>query len=380
VVRRARRPSRSLAGVTPLAALLHRRIVEKGPLSVAEYMTEALGHEEHGYYARRDPLGAAGDFTTGPEISQVFGELIGAWCVEVWRTMNAPDPVLVVELGPGRGTLLADAGRIWRRTAAEFARAVRLHLVETSPALRARQRTALAALPLQSPMWHARLADVPEGPMILLANEFFDALPIHQYVRREEAWRERLVDRAPVGDGFGFTDGPVVELPDAQSEPGAAEGAILERCPEAEALAADVGARVAAHGGAALIIDYGPSRSAFGESLQAVRGHRYADLLAEPGEADLSHHVDFERLRRAAEHAGAAAFGPISQGLFLGRLGIAARAAALARAADSPELIDAIRGPVRRLIHPGRMGLLFKAFAIADRALPTPPGFAAEAA
>jgi NADH dehydrogenase [ubiquinone] 1 alpha subcomplex assembly factor 7 len=376
MVRGTRRPPQSLAGVTRLAALLRRRIAESGPLSVAEYMTEALGHRQYGYYASRDPLGASGDFTTAPEISQVFGELIGAWCVEVWRRMNAPNPVQVVELGPGRGTLLADAGRIWRRIAAEFAHAVRLHLVETSPALGERQRTALS---LQSPMWHARLADVPEGPMILLANEFFDALPIHQYVRREDAWRERLVGRAPVGDGFGFTDGPVIELPDAQSETLAAKGAILELCPEAETLAADIGARVASHGGAALIIDYGPSRSAVGETLQAVRGHRYVDPLAEPGEADLSHHVDFQRLRRAAEHAGARTFGPIPQGLLLSRLGIVARAEALARAA-SPEQAEAMRGAVRRLIHPGRMGVLFKAFAITDPALATPPGFAAETA
>jgi NADH dehydrogenase [ubiquinone] 1 alpha subcomplex assembly factor 7 len=367
--------------VTPLAALLHRRIAENGPLSVAEYMTAALGHDEHGYYARRrDPLGAAGDFTTAPEISQVFGELIGAWCVEVWRRMNAPDRVRVVELGPGRGTLLADASRIWRRIAPDFADAVRLHLVETSSALRARQGTALAAVPwLRWRTWHARLAEVPEGPMILLANEFFDALPVHQYVRCEEAWRERLVGLAPVGDSFVFIDGSIVELADTQSGPSAPEGAILELCPEAEALAADIGARVAAHSGAALIIDYGPSRSALGESLQAARGHQYADPLAEPGEADLSHHVDFQRLRRAAEQAGARTFGPIPQGLLLGRLGIAARAAALARAATSPELVDAIHGPVRRLIHPARMGVLFKAVAITDPALPTPPGFAAEA-
>jgi NADH dehydrogenase [ubiquinone] 1 alpha subcomplex assembly factor 7 len=365
--------------VTPLAALLRRRIAEDGPLSLAEYIAEALGHDEHGYYAHRDPLGVSGDFTTAPEISQVFGELIGAWCVEIWRRMNAPDPVQVVELGPGRGTLLADAVRIWRRMAPEFAQAVRLHLVETSKALRARQRTALAAVSLQPTTWHDRLADVPERPMILLANEFFDALQIHQYVRRDRAWRERLVGLAPVGDGFLFIDGPVVELSDAQSEPGAMEGAILELCPEAEMLAADIGARVAAQGGAALIIDYGAARSALGDTLQAVRGHRYADPLAEPGEADLSHHVDFQRLRRAAEHAGAVAFGPISQGLFLGRLGIADRAEALVRAA-APQQAEGVPGAVRRLIHPGRMGVLFKAFAIVEPALPTPPGFTADPA
>jgi SAM-dependent MidA family methyltransferase len=282
-----------------------------------------------------------------------------------------------VELGPGRGTLLADAGRIWRRISPDFADTVRLHLVEMSPALRACQRTALAAW---SPMWHARLAEVPKGPMILLANEFFDALSIHQYVRRDGVWRERLVGLTPTGDGFVFIDGSVVELPDAQSEPGALDGAILELCPDAEMLAAEIGARVMAQGGVALIIDYGSRHSALGDTLQAVRHHRYADPLEEPGEADLSHHVDFERLRRAAEHAGAITFGPISQGLFFARLGIAARAEALARAADSPELAEAVRDGVRRLIHPGRMGSLFKAFAIADPGLPMPPGFAADTA
>ena len=312
--------------MTALAALLRRRIAENGPLSVAEYMTEALGHRQHGYYARRDPMGAAGDFVTAPEISQVYGELIGAWCVETWRRMNAPDPIQVVELGPGRGTLLADAGRIWRRIAPEFADAVRLHLVETSPALRARQQAALAALSFRSAMWHARLAEVPEGPMILLANELFDALPIHQYIRRDGVWRERLIGLPPVGDAFVFIDGPVVGMRRHPGEELARRReTICELCPEAEALAAEIGARVATHGGAALIIDYGHSRSALGETLQAVRGHRYADPLADAGEADLSHHVDFQRLRRAAEHAGAQTFGPIPQGLFLSRLGIAAR-------------------------------------------------------
>ena len=367
--------------MTPLAPLLRRRIDEGGPLSVAEYITEALGHREHGYYVSRDPFGAAGDFTTAPEISQVFGELIGAWCIEVWRAMNAPDPVRVVELGPGRGTLLADAGRIWRRMAPELAAAARLHLVETSPALRVRQQAMLGELrPRPLPAWHARLAEVPVGPMILLANEFFDALPIHQYIRRNGAWRERLVGLAAAGDGFAFVEGPVIELADAGGELVAAEGTIKELCPEAEALAADIGARLAGHGGAALIIDYGPSRNAFGDTLQAVRHQHHADPLAEPGLTDLSHHVDFQRLRQAAERAGARSFGPIPQGLLLGRLGIAERTEALANAASSPQWADAIRGAVRRLVHPGRMGVLFKVVAIAHPALQAPPGFAAQRA
>ena len=331
--------------MTPLAALLRRRIAESGPLSVADYMAEVLGHPEHGYYATRDPLGVAGDFTTAPEISQVFGELIGAWCVEVWRAMDAPDAVLVVELGPGRGTLAADARRTWRQIAPEFAAVARLHLVETSPVLRARQQTVLAAAATPR-TWHTTLAEVPDGPMILLANEFFDALPIRQYVRRGDGWRERLVGMAPAGESFVFVDGPATELPHDMNSPAldtADEGAILEFCHPAEALAADIGTRLADHGGAALIVDYGPAHSALGETLQAVRSHHYADPLAAPGQADLSHHVDFRRLRVAAERAGARAWGPIPQGLFLGRLGLAARAEALVAAAPSASQADAIR-------------------------------------
>jgi NADH dehydrogenase [ubiquinone] 1 alpha subcomplex assembly factor 7 len=371
--------------VTPLGALLRRRIADSGPLSLADYMTEALGHPEHGYYATRDPLGAAGDFTTAPEISQVFGELIGAWCVEVWQAMGAPNPVLVVELGPGRGTLVADAGRTWRRIAPGFASAARLHLIETSPVLRARQRETLATA-ATPPAWHATLAEVPEGPMILLANEFFDALPVRQYVRRAGTWRERMVGRAPSDESLAFVDGPIVD-PAAMLEAGredvrrrlaaAADGEIVELCPMAESLAADIGVRLADHGGAALIVDYGPTRSALGDTLQAVRGHRYADPLAAPGQADLSHHVDFQRLRAAAERSGARAWGPIPQGLLLGRLGLAARVEALAAAAPSASQAEAIRGAVRQLVHPARMGLLFKALAIAHPSLPAPPGFAA---
>jgi NADH dehydrogenase [ubiquinone] 1 alpha subcomplex assembly factor 7 len=385
VVRAARRAPRPFGGVTPLAALLRRRIAESGPLSVADYMAEALGHPEHGYYATRDPLSAAGDFTTAPEISQVFGELIGAWCVEVWQAMGVPDPVRVVELGPGRGTLAADARRTWQQVAPAFALAARLHLVETSPALRARQQAALAAAAMP-PAWHAAFAEVPDGPMILLANEFFDALPVRQYVRRGGGWRERLVGPGPAGESFAFVDGPIVDLATVlkasdedvrqQFEP-AAEGEILELCHSAESLAAGIGARLTEHGGAALIVDYGPARSALGETLQAVRGHRYADPLAAPGQADLSHHVDFQRLRAATERAGARAWGPVAQGLLLGRLGLAARAEALAAAAPSAQRAEAIRGAVRRLVHPGRMGVLFKALAIAHPSLPTPPGFAA---
>jgi NADH dehydrogenase [ubiquinone] 1 alpha subcomplex assembly factor 7 len=257
--------------------------------------------------------------------------------------------------------------------------AAELHLVETSPTLRARQQAWLAKEAM-SAAWRATFAEVPDGPMIVLANEFFDALPVRQYVRRAGTWRERLVGIAPAGEGFVFLDGPAADLPDdidSRVLDAADEGEILELCPAAESFAADIGARLTKRGGAALIVDYGPARGALGETLQAVRGHRYADPLAAPSQADLSHHVDFQRLRAGAERAGARAWGPVAQGLLLSRLGLAARAEALAAAAPSAQRAEAIRGVVRRLVHPGRMGVLFKALAIAHPSLPAPPGFAA---
>jgi NADH dehydrogenase [ubiquinone] 1 alpha subcomplex assembly factor 7 len=370
--------------VTALAALLRRKIVEEGPLSVAEYISCALNHPQHGYYTTRDPFGVCGDFVTAPEISQVFGELIAAWCVEVWRTMGAPARVLFVELGPGRGTLAADAWRCWRKIAPDFADAMRPHLVETSPELRMRQRAALERAGLPDAAWHTALTEVPEAPAVLVANEFFDALPIRQYVRRRDGWRERLVGLSPEGEGFVFIDGSLVDHPVVENGDFAAmqdqleaatEGDILELCPAADALATEIATRMAGQGGAALIIDYGPANSALGDTLQAVGGHRHADPLADPGEVDLSHHVDFGRLRAAAHRVGARPCGPIPQGLFLGRLGIVARARALAETAPTPQHAHALRSAVRRLVHPGRMGLLFKALAIADPKLPVPPGF-----
>ena len=363
------------------AALLRERIAAAGPLSVADYMAAALDHPDFGYYATRDPLGRGGDFVTAPEISQIFGELLGAWCVAVWQAMGAPAPVRLVELGPGCGTLLADAWRAWRRTARDLTGAARLHLVETSPRLRARQQDELSRLePAPVAAWHLRFAEIPPGPVILIANEFFDALPIRQYVCRGDRWRERLVGLAEDGAGFAFVDGNVVGTSvlhalAALPEPG--DGAIFELCPAAEALAGEIGARLARDGGGALIVDYGHRHSAAGETLQAVRAHRFADPLVGPGDADLSHHVDFERLATAAVAAGARAIGPVPQGLFLGRLGIAARAEALAAAAASPAQAEAIAGAARRLVHPGRMGVLFKALALVHPDLPPPPGMEA---
>jgi NADH dehydrogenase [ubiquinone] 1 alpha subcomplex assembly factor 7 len=318
------------------------------------------------YYSARDPFA---DFTTGPEISQVFGELLGAWAAVTWQAMGAPDPVILAEAGPGRGTLMADALRAIRQTAPAFARALRLHLVETSPRLR-----ALAAVRLPEAVWHARMEDLPDGPLLLLANEFLDALPIRQFVRRAGGWAERFV-----------ADGAFVEVParppGSLAAPGTgagselAEGAVLEICEPARALVGHLGTRLARGGGAALFLDYGPERSAPGESLQALRGRRPADPLAEPGEADLTAHVDFAALAAEARGTGAVAWGPVPQGIFLVRLGLFQRTGQLARA--NPARAAGLMAAARRLAEPDRMGRLFKALAIAHPGLPAPAGFAA---
>ena len=348
-----------------MIAHLARRIALEGPMTVADFMAEALWHPTHGYYAVRDPLGAAGDFVTAPEISQMFGELIGAWCAVLWQAMGRPDPVQLVELGPGRGTLMADVLRATARVPG-FHDSLSIHLVEGGEALRERQRAVLPP----TVTWHDGFESVPDGPMLLIANEFFDALPIRQFVREEVGWRERLVGTR---DGkLCFVLSPSqVEAPFGREAP---VGGIVEVCPSGIALAHAIGARVAAEGGAALIVDYGPARSAPGDSFQAVRDHRYHDVLEAPGTADLTAHVDFEMLARAAAEAGARCFGPVPQGAFLERLGIGARAQALATGA-SPAQAEGIAAAYHRLVDADAMGTLFKALAIQDAALVDPPGF-----
>jgi len=354
--------------VTPLARLLLRRIALTGPITVAEFMAEALGHPLHGYYQRRDPLGRAGDFITAPEVSQMFGELIGLWCVEVWHEMGCPDPCHMVELGPGRGTLMADALRAARVRPA-FGAAIRLHLVETSPYLRERQAQAL---PAHHPQWHASLAEVPQGPLLLVANEFFDALPVHEFELRPEGWRERMVscDGEQLAFAWAAPGPSFALLADRQRR-----GAKAEVSPVALSLAGDIGWRLARAGGAALIIDYGSSQTLPGESLQAVRRHEPVNPLSDIGEADLSAHVDFAGLARAAEQAGAVTHGPLPQGEFLLRLGLEARAESLLARATPAQARD-IDSARRRLLDSREMGTLFKALALVAPGLAPPPGFA----
>ncbi len=354
---------------------LRRRISLTGPLTIADYMAEALGHPRYGYYRTRDPLGAAGDFVTAPEISQMFGELIGLWAAVVWQSAGAPSPVHVVELGPGRGTLAADA---LRATAGvpNFAAALQLHLVETSPVLRRCQEVNLAgARLLRSPCWHDGIATLPDGPLLIVANEFFDALPIRQFQRGVVGWHERLVDSDEDG-GLRFVLGPPAPFQPLvpASLRDVTEGAVVEVSPAAIGVVAALADRLAAQGVAMLIVDYGHAMSDVGDTLQAVRHHLFADVLADPGTADLTAHVDFAALSRVAIEAGCAVHGPVGQGAFLESLGIGARAEALCRAEDGRHAATVRAAQARLTGHDG-MGTLFKVMAVTRSGLPPPPGF-----
>jgi NADH dehydrogenase [ubiquinone] 1 alpha subcomplex assembly factor 7 len=361
--------------MTPLEAELRRIIAADGPMSVATFMGLCLGHPVHGYYPTRDPFGRAGDFITAPEISQMFGELMGLWAAAVWRAMGAPARLALVELGPGRGTLMADALRAARVVPA-FAAALEVHLVETSPVLQRRQQEILA--PFGVPLaWHRDLAAVPEGALIVIANEFFDALPVHQAVKTPSGWHERMVGIGP-GDELAFALHPdpipgfATIAPEVVAR--APTGAVFEW--RSNDLADRIARRVVKDGGAALVIDYGHSESALGETLQAVGCHSFADPLAAPGEIDLTAHVDFAALARTARAAGARVHGPLAQGAFLRRLGIEARAAALRAKATAAQAAD-IDAALARLIGSGgeAMGELFTAVGFADPKLAALPGF-----
>ena len=357
--------------MTALAEEIRERIRRDGPLSVAAYMELCLHHPAHGYYRRGRPIGASGDFITAPEVSQMFGELIGLWCAAVWQSMGQPQRANLVELGPGRGTLLADAMRA-TRTVPAFRDAIDLHLVETNEALRAEQAAALSDA---QPTWHEGFETVPPGPVLIVANEFFDALPIRQFERVDGAWHERVVTLAPSSQALRFAAAESISVGTGLGC--APAGAIVERAPAREALAGALAARIVADGGAALIVDYGHKQSGFGDTLQALKRHRRHDVLDEPGTADLTAHVDFSALAAAARHAGAVAFGPVPQGDFLRALGIEERAARL-RQGTSAEQAREIDSALRRLTGAHGMGAVFKALAIAHPAPTVLPGFEAE--
>jgi SAM-dependent MidA family methyltransferase len=345
-------------------------IASDGPITVERYMELALAHPELGYYMNRDPFGAEGDFTTAPEISQMYGELLGLWAAEVWGSMGRPNPVRLIELGPGRGTLMSDALRA-ARIVPEFRAALDVTLVETSPTLANIQYESLLTSGA-SIAWCASLGEAPEGPAIIFANEFLDALPVRQFVQRAGRWRERTVRLNDLGQlAFGLANDPEPYIK-AEAE----EGAVLEISAAGHRLMFELGARLVKQGGAALFVDYGHGVTGFGDTLQSVRAHRMVDPLADPGEADLTAHVDFAAMARSAQATGAAVYGPIDQGDFLRALGIDVRARALAERAP-PDRADEFDLARRRLIGKGEgeMGALFKAMVVANRAVPPPPGF-----
>lgn len=358
-----------------LEDLIRDKIKKSGPMPVAEYMSLALSHPDLGYYMGKDPIGARGDFTTAPEISQIFGELIGAWLAEQWIALERPKAALI-ELGPGRGTLMMDILR-GTKNIPGFHEAISVHLVETSPALKKKQWQLLAGAHHDID-WHASLADLPEKPWLLVANEFFDALPIRQFRHEAGGWQERMVTLE--NDRLGFTFAPLKKPPASFTGAAIVDGEIYEHCEEALKIAGEIGARLSAQGGAGLIVDYGYSftasknQKAGGDTLQAVKNHAWHDILSEPGTADLTAHVDFVALKHAAILSGALTYGPVTQGAFLRNLGAIIRAARLCQQAGERQKAQVISG-LERLMSIDGMGDLFKVLALTGADHPKPEGF-----
>ncbi len=368
------------AATTTLEEILIARIKEHGSISVAAFMADALGHPEHGYYMTQSPFGQQGDFTTAPEISQVFGELIGAWLVHTWEEIGAPASFNLIELGPGRGTLMSDILRT-AKVRPDFLKAVQVYLVETSPALRDAQkallRNATAAL-----KWVTDLDEIPAGPALIVGNEFLDCLPIRQFVRttrqQEPCWRERLIgiETKDGKDNLQFIlsdeycNTPVGAPTSVRPED------IFEVSEATQKVVLQIANRLQAHKGRALFIDYGHAQSGFGDTLQALQNHKYCAPLHKPGQADVTAHVDFESLANTAQEAGLAVNGPEPQAILLGRLGLAARAQALVTRLSRDDAKRLETG-IRRLVHPEEMGTLFKVISLSSKDLPSPAGFSA---
>ena len=361
--------------LAPLEPEIRRLIAAAGPMPVAEYMSVCLTHPEHGYYTTRDPLGRDGDFTTSPEISQMFGELIGLWAAAVWRQMGSPANLRLVELGPGRGTMMLDMLRA-AQVAPGFRAAIVAHLVEISPALERRQRQTLNGLDVPL-LWHRAMEDVPDGPLIVLANEFFDALPVHQAVKQQDGWHERMVGIGGEGNlTFMHAENPLPHF--AGTLPESARNAPVDSIFEWRGQQAvfEIARRIKRDGGAALVIDYGYTESECGDTLQGVVRHSYAHPLDTPGLVDLTAHVDFQAMTVAADSVGVSVQGPRTQRELLSRLGIERRAEALKAKAPRAQAAD-IDSAVERLLNTGTggMGEMFKAIAFADPKLGALPGF-----
>lgn len=360
--------------LTPLEAEIRRIIAVVGPMTVAQYMSHCLAHPQHGYYTTQEPFGARGDFTTAPEVSQMFGELVGIWASAVFRLMNSPAHVQLIELGPGRGAMMRDVLRA-AQIVPDFRKSLAVHMVEISPRLEDVQRETLerAGVPL---FWHRSLDGVPKAPSIILANEFVDALPIHQAVKQKTGWHERMIGLDSDGNlSFGLAPDPLPHFERLMPETvrTAEEGAIFEW--RTDNLPLEIARRVRDNG-AALIIDYGHERSATGDTLQAVGAHAFADPLSSPGAIDLTAHVDFEAFGLVAESMGAVNHGPVMQREFLHQLGIEARAEALKARATPAQAADVDAAWLRLTAGGGGgMGELFKVMAVTGPKLGVPPGF-----
>jgi NADH dehydrogenase [ubiquinone] 1 alpha subcomplex assembly factor 7 len=363
LVHRPRQKNRTNLGMTPLGELLIRRIQATGPITLADYMADCLMHPQHGYYATRDPFGAGGDFTTAPEISQMFGELLGLCLAQTWINQGAPAHFTLAELGPGRGTLMADVLRATKGVAG-FHDAAQVMLIETSATLRLRQRATLGDHPVT---WADTCDALPPEPLYLLANEFFDALPIRQFTRHGQGWAETMIGLTHNNLTLGKSTPTRFALLDhrlADTTPGDA----VEICPALPAIMQEISSRIQTHGGAALVLDYGDWTSR-GDTFQALKSHAFTDPLSAPGEADLTAHVDFAAL---AAHAPAHKY--TTQGALLDALGLQTRAAQLAERLTGAAL-DQHLSATRRLTAPEEMGKLFKALAVYPTAAAAPPGF-----
>jgi SAM-dependent MidA family methyltransferase len=358
---------------------IRRLLTSSGPMPVWRYMELCLMHPEHGYYVSRDPLGREGDFITAPEVSQMFGELLGLWAASVWMAIGSPPELRLIEIGPGRGTMMADAMRALR-VLPTLHQALSIHLIEVNPVLREKQKAVLSGSRARNIAWHDNIDDVPEGPSVIFANEYFDVLPIHQAVKGENGWHERTVELDENGElAFGVASEPIPRFemllpPLLRTAPA---GAVFEWRPDSEIM--KIASRVRDQQGAAVIIDYGHLRSDVGDTFQAIARHSYADPLKDPGQADVTAHVDFQALMHAAEDLGARVHGPVSQGDFLKRLGIETRALTL-MAKAAPEVSEDIAGALRRLVgvDRGEMGQMFKVLGISEPNLTTLAGFTNE--
>jgi NADH dehydrogenase [ubiquinone] 1 alpha subcomplex assembly factor 7 len=358
---------------SPLQSEIKKLIRSSGPMPVWRYMELCLTHPQHGYYVSRDPLGREGDFTTAPEVSQMFGELLGLWAASVWKAMGSPSLLRLVELGPGRGTMMADALRALRVLPPLY-QMLNIHLIEINPVLRDKQKATLSTA--RNISWHDNIDEVPDGPAIIFANEYFDVLPIHQAVRQETGWHERVVVLDTNGKlMFAAAPDPLprfeVLLPPLLRA--APIGAIFEWRPDNEIM--KIASRIRDQDGAALIIDYGHVRSDAGDTFQAIARHSFTDPLNAPGQADVTAHVDFQALAQAAEDMGAHVHGPVTQGEFLTRLGIETRAVTLMAKANH-EVSEDISNALKRLVGGGQggMGAMFKVLGISDPQIAALPG------